>query len=191
MFSDHTVRPEVGALVRPSRLARLILVLSALAVGRVGVAAQTTGGTPDDQKPSFWKTWFARSDGAKDSQPHWITPLATTTPRLEQEFRYDIVWQQQKAGEPYAVNFGNGKGLELIPAPNLELIIGLPPYIAHHANGVNDGFGDFRILAKYRLAAAPETRGGGYIATAFIDISLPIGSTPNGQPKPIVTTTVA
>jgi hypothetical protein len=26
-------------------------------------------------------------------QPHWITPVNTTTPRLEQEFRYDIQWQ--------------------------------------------------------------------------------------------------
>ena len=31
-------------------------------------------------------------------QPHWITPLNTTTPRLEQEFRYDIQWQTHNSG---------------------------------------------------------------------------------------------
>jgi hypothetical protein len=27
-----------------------------------------------------------------------ITPLATTTPRLEQEFRYDVQWQTHNSG---------------------------------------------------------------------------------------------
>src|SRR5438477_5012549 len=28
-------------------------------------------------------------NAAKESQPHWMTPVVTVTPRLEQEFRYD------------------------------------------------------------------------------------------------------
>ena len=31
-------------------------------------------------------------------QPHWITPLNTMAPRLEQEFRYDIQWQTHNSG---------------------------------------------------------------------------------------------
>jgi hypothetical protein len=31
-------------------------------------------------------------------QPHWITPLNTMTPRLEQEFRCDIQWQTRDSG---------------------------------------------------------------------------------------------
>jgi hypothetical protein len=29
--------------------------------------------------------WFATSDAAKEEQPHWMTPVVTVTPRLEQE----------------------------------------------------------------------------------------------------------
>src|SRR5438094_10670480 len=33
--------------------------------------------------------WFARVARAQATQPHWITPVVVT-PRLEEEFRYDI-----------------------------------------------------------------------------------------------------
>jgi hypothetical protein len=42
--------------------------------------------------------WFRRSDRAKADQPHWMTPLVTITPRLEQEFRTDFVAEQTSAG---------------------------------------------------------------------------------------------
>jgi hypothetical protein len=35
--------------------------------------------------------WFQRSDQAKADQPHWMTPLVTITPRLDQEFRTDFM----------------------------------------------------------------------------------------------------
>ena len=38
--------------------------------------------------------WFARVTRTQAEQPHWITPIATVTPRLEEEFRYDILWQR-------------------------------------------------------------------------------------------------
>jgi hypothetical protein len=69
----------------------------------------------------------------KDTQPHWVTPLVTTTPRLEQEFRSDVVWQQTKPGAPYSVNLGNSKGLELIPLSNVEIIVGVPPYVMQNS----------------------------------------------------------
>ncbi len=134
--------------------------------------------------------WFERSDRAKSEQPHWITPIATTTPRLEQEFRYDVVWQEPQSGSPYVENFGNGKGLELIPTDNVEVIVSLPPYIAHHAAPALDGFGDFRLLAKYRLVAANEERGN-YIVTAFLDASFPTGSAGNGVERLVLTPTLA
>jgi hypothetical protein len=37
--------------------------------------------------------WFNMVSETQAEQPHWITPLNTMTPRLEQEFRYDIQWQ--------------------------------------------------------------------------------------------------
>ena len=46
----------------------------------------------------YLSSWFSRVDRTKNEQPHWITPIATTTPRLEEEFRYDQVWQVNPAG---------------------------------------------------------------------------------------------
>jgi hypothetical protein len=44
-------------------------------------------------RSGFFADWFDMVSATQAQQPHWITPLATTTPRLEQEFRYDIQWQ--------------------------------------------------------------------------------------------------
>jgi len=138
----------------------------------------------------FWADWFQRSDKAKEEQPRWITPLATTTPRLEQEFRYDILWQQARPGAKYTENFGNSKGLELIPFDKIEIIVGIPPYIIHNNPNLLDGLGDFRMLVKYRLLAASETSGS-YILTAFLDSSFPTAQDSNGQTDIIITPTLA
>jgi hypothetical protein len=38
---------------------------------------------PSPQPPQgFWGKWFARVDKTQAEQPHWITPLITTMPRL-------------------------------------------------------------------------------------------------------------
>jgi hypothetical protein len=145
---------------------------------------------PKDEQQGYWRNWFERSDRSKGNQPHWVTPLVTTTPRLEQEFRYDVLWQQTQPGTPYVENFGNGKGLELIPSEKIEIIAGVPPYILHHIATVQDGFGDVRVLIKYRLLAADEARGN-YIVTAWVDVSLPTGSGVNGQTNVVVTPTLA
>ena len=42
----------------------------------------------------FFDDWLQRSDHAKADQPHWMTPLATVTPRLEPEFRTDFLAEQ-------------------------------------------------------------------------------------------------
>jgi len=59
-----------------------VLVCLASAASVFGQAG--TGSTAEGR--DYWANWFERSDRAKTEQPHWITPLATTTPRLEQEF---------------------------------------------------------------------------------------------------------
>ena len=46
----------------------------------------------------FPANWFNMVSKTQAEQPHWITPLNTTTPRLEQEFRYDIQWQTHNGG---------------------------------------------------------------------------------------------
>jgi hypothetical protein len=46
----------------------------------------------------FLADWFNMVSETQADQPHWITPLSTTTPRLEPEFRYDIQGQTHYGG---------------------------------------------------------------------------------------------
>lgn len=162
------------------------ILLACLACASSASAQEAT--SPSTESSGYWSTWIERSEHAKAEQPHWITPLATTTPRLEQELRQDLVWQQSPSGK-WVENVGNGKGLELIPSDRLEVILGIPPYLARHGAGPS-GFGDFRTTVKYRIAAAPEDRGN-YIVTAFLDVAFPSGSTAIGQTSTVITPTIA
>jgi len=74
---------------------------------------------------SFSARYQARVSATQAQQPHWVTPLVTVTPRLEQEIRTDFVHQYNAKG--FAVwNYGNSKGLELIPERHTEIIINVP-----------------------------------------------------------------
>ena len=67
--------------------------------------------------------------------------------------------------EPHGVtidNCGAGKGLELIPFQNVEVILGVPAWIAHngtihhpnekkHTKPPSDGWADETFLIKYRI----------------------------------------
>lgn len=137
----------------------------------------------------YFTDWFARVDKSKEEQPHWVTPVATTTPRLEEEFRYDQLWQTNNAGIT-ANNCDGGKGLELIPFEKVEVIFNVPPYIAHNDPAVRDGFGDVAFLLKYRLRSSNEQHGN-YILTAFLGLSVPTGDHRNGALHPVITPTIA
>lgn len=113
-----------------------------------------------------------------------------TTPRLEQEFRYDVDWAQARPGGVYTENYGNTKGLELIPLDRVEVIFGIPGYVVHNNPAVPNGWSDAQFLVKYRLLAANEQHGN-YILTAFISESFTTGTNRNGQLESIVTPTLA
>lgn len=161
------------------------LLLSLLSVP----ASAQSDPRPPDQDSSYWAGWFDRVAKTQAEQPHWITPLATTTPRLEEEYRYDIFWQPHADGTT-TMNYGGGKGLELIPLENMEVILSPPPYLVHNNPAVQDGFGDFSFLIKYRLLSGNEERGK-YILTAFLGASLPTGQAANGASRAILTPTIA
>src|SRR5690348_13416156 len=57
----------------------------------------------------YFLDWFPRATRIQSEQPHWITPVVTVTPRLEQELRYDQFWQANPHGQA-TDNFGGGKG---------------------------------------------------------------------------------
>jgi hypothetical protein len=119
-------------------------------------------------------------DKTQSEQPHWMTPVATTTPRLEEEFRYDQDWLQHVDG--YTWNeYDGAKGLELIPWYKTELIIQTPPYYNYGGDpSETNGSGDIAFLVKYRILSRNEQHGN-YILTAFLGWSIPTGTYSNGQ----------
>ena len=141
------------------------------------------------QSDSFLSRYQARVSAAQAAQPHWITPLVTVTPRLEQEFRTDFV-RQTNTRRYDTWNLGNGKGVEIIPARRIELLFNLPPFLDHTQPGVKDGFGDFSFNSKFRILSHNEEAGNA-IVTAFLAASLPTGKNGNGSCCAVVTPTIA
>src|SRR5258708_2122534 len=101
-----------------------LMLLMFEALGQSGWAADASRVDQSDAE-TVVDRWFAMSDAAKEAQPHWMTPIVTVTPRLEQEYRYDQSWQNRPKSVDLT-SYGGGKGLEVIPTPDTELIIGTP-----------------------------------------------------------------
>ncbi len=101
--------------------------------------------------------------------------MVLVTPRLEQELRADFVRQLVAGGNTVWV-YDNGKGLELIPARNIELLFNLPSFLQYSAPKTQDGLGDVSFLMKYRILSANEKQGN-YILTAFMGGSVPTTGT--------------
>ncbi len=138
----------------------------------------------------YFANWFTRVDRTQAEQPHWMTPLVTVTPRLEQEYRYDQLWQSQPRGKALN-NFGANKGLELIPADPIEVILGVPGYIVQGGTGKKaSGWADETFLIKYRLLSANE-ESGNYILSLFLGVSVPTGDDPMSLRETIYTPTIA
>ena len=138
---------------------------------------------------SFLQRYQARVSATQAEQPHWVTPLVTVTPRLEQEIRTDFV-RTTNAKLFDTWNYGNSKGLELIPERHIELLFNIPPFLAHQNPKTQDGFGDVAFNSKYRLFARNEEHGNAII-TAFFAGTIPTGKNANGSCCAVVTPTLA
>ncbi len=163
-------------------------------VGWAAAEAETTPAESTTAKQSavseYFSHWFERSDRAKETQPHWIAPVATVTPRLEQQYRYDQLWQIQPHGLSVK-NFGVNRGLELIPTEHTELVISVPGYIERTTpTGQKDGWADETFLVKLRLLSENEERGN-YIVTAFLGVAIPTGSAGFTTSQTVWTPTIA
>lgn len=135
----------------------------------------------------YFANWFQRVDEIRSTQPDWITPVATVTPLLEEEMRYDQVWQTAPGG--IGINKFAEKGLELIPWYRVELILGHPPYITSTRPG-KSGLGDWKALIKYRVLAANRERGN-YALSLFMGFSAPTGEASESKGHAIFTPTIA
>lgn len=160
----------------------------------------SSAASPISPIAEYFADWFPRVTRIQSEQPHWVTPLVTVTPRLEEEYRYDQFWQSQPHGTT-TDNFGGGKGLELIPFDNVELILGVPAWIAHngairhpskkkHTEPPSDGWADETFLIKYRIVSANE-ESGNYIVTAFMGFSAPTGDDGNSNRHGVFAPTIA
>jgi hypothetical protein len=127
---------------------------------------------------NFVSSWLEMVERTQAEQPRWMTPLATTTPRLEQEIRFDV-FSETLPNHSHLDNYGAGKGLEFIPSENTEVIIGVPPYETRTSNTgqtLAHGWGDWpAFLLKYRFLSANEQQGN-YVITGFFQLGVPTGS---------------
>lgn len=137
---------------------------------------------------SFIARYQARVTATQSEQPHWVTPVATVTPRLEQEVRADFV-RQTNARRESTWNYGNSKGLEIIPSRRIELLFNVPPFF-NRGTGAEDGFGDVSFNSKFRIFARNEEHGNA-ILTAFLAATIPTGKSANGSCCAVVTPTLA
>lgn len=130
---------------------------------------------PVNSVDAYLADWFNRVDRAQASQPHWMTPLVTVTPRLEEEVRYDQYYEHLGNGATVQT-FGSGKGLELIPTTTNEILINPPPFVqkTNVAHGVSGWGDDPFLVVKQRLLSANE-QDGNYIVTAFLGVQAPTG----------------
>ncbi len=180
-----------------------IYLFASLALGFPGgayaadlpVPQPESAAAPLDPIAEYFATWNDRVEAAQVSQPHWMTPITTVTPRLEQEYRYDQSQQFLQNGAEIN-NYFSGKGLELIPTTTNEILINVPNFEQRLPEGSKvtpaTGFTDGNFITiKQRLLSANEENGN-YILTAFLGFQAPTGITAfTNKPAWIVTPTIA
>jgi hypothetical protein len=169
-------------------LRALILIYVAFAAS-ASAQAQSSSAVESHSITAFFSNWDARAQRAEAEQPNWLTPVVTSSARIKQELRYDMSWQFNPSGAT-TDNYGGSKGFTTIPIERVEIDINAPPYIVHNHSASRDGFGDFSIVAKFRVLSANRKRGD-YEVTAFLGTSFPTGSHKNGSLHAVITPTIA
>jgi len=130
--------------------------------------------TASHEKQSLFSSWLHMADRVKDKRPDWLSPLATTSGRLKQEFRFDV-WDQPSANGNRTFQLGGNKGLEVITSSRTQLLLGVPSYNLVSPNGPPGGFGDLPLMLKVRIASAKQ-REGNYLLTFIFAATAPTGS---------------
>lgn len=192
---SRTDTPRAKLATRNAHFTVAACLILGLAVPARAADAPPPDGAPrqfsDSPIADYFATWQDRVEAAQASQPHWMTPMTTVTPRLEQEYRYDQFQQYLQNGAQIN-NFGGGKGLELIPTTTNEVLINVPAFV--HRSNVKPatGFADGNfVTVKQRLLSANEENGN-YILSAFLGFQAPTGITAlTNRPAWIVTPTIA
>ena len=141
------------------------------------------------KKRSLLRSWLRMGEQVQATQPDWLSPLATTSGRLKQEFRFDT-FDQPSANGNRTYQLGGGKGLEFIISPRTQLLLGIPTYTVVSPNGPPAGFGDLPLHLKLRIASA-ERSDGNYLLTFILAAIAPTGSHRYGAGDGVLTPTIA
>lgn len=134
--------------------------------------------TAQDEPSGFFTKWEDRVRDTLAQQPSWPIPVITASSGLLQVARTDFVRQIAPAGTD-TWNYGNTKGVSLVPWYNVEFDTLAPPYIQHNSSA-KDGAGDFSLLLKYRLVAGNAENGNYSVSFSWAG-TLPTGSYKNGS----------
>jgi hypothetical protein len=141
------------------------------------------------KKRSLLRSWLRMGEQVQATQPDWLSPLATTSGRLKQEFRFDT-FDQPSANGNRTYQLGGGKGLEFIISPRTQLLLGIPTYTVVSPNGPPAGFGDLPLQLKLRIASAERSEGK-YLLTFILVATAPTGSHIFGAGDGVLTPTIA
>jgi hypothetical protein len=175
------MRPLERHLGRLTLLACALLINALLLTSRciADEPASPASGSQSSFVSQFFSDWLERAEQARATEPQWVSPLVTVTPRLEQNLlRFDQSWQDLPQGAEQSVS---GPKIKLIPLESFEVDLGAPSYMARsnydkkHQRQDVDNWGDASFLVKYRLLSADEA-GGSYIVTFFTGVTVPTGS---------------
>jgi Putative MetA-pathway of phenol degradation len=151
-------------------------VLGCVCVAIAAVASLPCGAQSGTSE--FFTNWEDRVSATLAQQPAWPIPVVTASSGLLQVVRTDFVREIAPAGTDTWI-YDNSKGVSVVPWYKLEFDALAPPYIQHNSKA-EDGFGDFSMLLKYRLAAGNEERGN-YSLSFSVTGTLPTGSYKNGS----------
>jgi hypothetical protein len=155
--------------------------------GSLDRTVESSSSASANRESSFLASWSERVHDTLSQQPAWPVPLVTASSGLVECFRSDFVRQVTPAGTDTWI-YGNSKGANLVPWYNTEFDAAVPPYIQHNS-AAQDGFGDFSMLLKYRLAAGNASHGN-YSFSASLGATLPTGSYKNGSMDATISPTV-
>lgn len=152
--------------------------------------AQTATTATADPNDDLLQYWLAMVDRNRSEEPDWLTPLVTTSARLSNGFRFDAL-DEHVSGTKTVTNYGNGKGLQLIPFDNTEIDLYAPPYLAETGKTKIAGFGDWpAVNVKYRFLTATASQGD-YVVSGYVTTVAPSGINALTNHTPMITPGIA
>lgn len=170
---SHTTAPETAQGSQSSRAVQL----------------PEESSTATKKKMGLIRRWLRMSDETMATQPDWLSPFATTSGRLKQEFRYDV-FDQPASGGNRLYQLGGSKGFEFITSSRTQILLGIPTYSLQSPNGSPAGFGDLPLQFKLRIASAPRSQGN-YLLTFILAATAPTGAHRYGSGDAVLTPTLA